>query len=88
MEIFQSTLPCIVRFGQAFPPLLDECVLYLLQFGKIAVCQSAIRKSNTVQLSVPASLGQTAIEGELLIEEIKATYTKLLDDAVLRPRIY
>ncbi|XP_055614252.1 integrator complex subunit 2, partial [Uranotaenia lowii] len=45
IEMFRSVLPCIVRFSEAFPPLLDECILFLMQLGRIVESQTALGRS-------------------------------------------
>lgn len=94
IEMFRAVLPCIVRFAEAFPPLLEESILFLMQLGRIAESQSALGQS----ISLPIlSLNPTARirsqtrqtqYADQLVEEIRETFSKLLDEAVLKPRIY
>lgn len=94
IEMFRSVLPCVVRFGEAFPPLLDECVMFLIQLGRIAESQLALGRSS----SLPAlylgpeakirSQSKRSQYAEKLVNEVKETFNKLLEDAVLNPKIY
>ncbi|XP_062559708.1 integrator complex subunit 2 isoform X1 [Armigeres subalbatus] len=94
VEMFRAVLPCIVRFAEAFPPLLDECIMFLMQLGRIADSQSALGRS----VSLPnlylgpeakvRSHNKRSQYAEKLVDEIKETFSKLLDDAVINPKIY
>ncbi|XP_058821101.1 integrator complex subunit 2 isoform X2 [Topomyia yanbarensis] len=94
IEMFRTILPCIVRFAEAFPPLLDECIMFLLQLGRIAESQSALGRSAslpTLYLGPEAkvrSQSKRSQYAEKLVDEVKETYSNLLDDAVLNPKIY
>lgn len=94
IEMFRAILPCIVRFSEAFPPLLDECIMFLMQLGRIAESQSALGRSAslpTLYLGPEAkvrSQSKRSQYAEKLVDEVKETYSKLLDDAVLNPKIY
>lgn len=94
VEMFRAILPCVVRFAEAFPPLLDDCILFLMQLGRIAESQSALGRSislPTLSLS-PGSRVRVQTRraqcAEKLIEEIQETFSKLLDEAVMKPQIY
>lgn len=89
IEMFRPILPCIIRFSEAFPPLIDECVLLLMQLGRIVESQHALGRSQ----AVPALLGKVGSTNKLktvakLADEIKETFGVMLERAVLEPRIY
>lgn len=42
IEMFRGILPCIIRFAEAFPPLLEDCMLFLQQLGRIAESQASL----------------------------------------------
>lgn len=94
IEMFRAVLPCIVRFAEAFPPLLEECTLFLMQLGRIAESQAAFGRS--VSLSVLSLNANSRIRAEIrqtqyaeeLVEEVRETFSKLLEEAVLKPKIY
>lgn len=94
VEMFRAILPCIVRFAEAFPPLLEDCTLFLMQLGRIADSQAALGRSislPTLSLSPCSRIrAQTrqAQFAENLVEEVRTTFAKLLDEAVLKPKIY
>lgn len=94
IEMFRAVLPCIVRFSEAFPPLLDECIMFLMQLGRIAESQATLGRSAslpTLYLGPEAkvrSQSKRSQYAEKLVDEVKETYSKLLDDAVLNPKIY
>ena len=94
VEMFRAILPCIVRFSEAFPPLLEDCTLFLMQLGRIAESQAALGRTislPTLSLSPCSRIrAQTrqAQYAENLVEEIRQTFANLIEDAVLKPKIY
>ncbi|KFB40539.1 AGAP003033-PA-like protein [Anopheles sinensis] len=94
IEMFRAVLPCIVRFAEAFPPLLDECILFLLQLGRIVQSQSALGRSTSLpslfvgQDCKVRSQSRRLQHAEKLVDEVRDTFAKLLDVAVLSPKIY
>lgn len=94
IEMFRAVLPCIVRFAEAFPPLLDDCLTFLMQLGRIAESHAVLgRKSE----SMPAAIfnrikldehSATAKNAEKLVEEVRETFSKMCTEAVLKPKIY
>lgn len=94
IEMFRAVLPCIVRFSEAFPPLLDDCTQFLMQLGRIAESQAVLgRKTesmpavnfNRIKLDEHAAKTKNA---EKLVEEVRETFEKVCGDAVLKPRIF
>lgn len=94
IEMFRAVLPCIVRFAEAFPPLLDDCTQFLMQLGRIAESQAVLgRKTesmpavnfNRIKLDEHAAKTKNA---EKLVEEVRETFTKVCEEAVLKPRIF
>lgn len=94
IEMFRAVLPCIVRFAEAFPPLLDDCTQFLMQLGRIAESQAVLgRKTesmpavifNRIKLDEHAAKTKNA---EKLVEEVRETFAKVCEDAVLKPRIF
>lgn len=94
VEMFRAILPCIVRFAEAFPPLLEDCILLLLQLGRIAESQASLGRSISLpSLSLsPCSRirvqARRAQQVEKMVAEIQETFSKLLDEAVFKPKIY
>lgn len=92
--MFKAILPCLVRFSEAFPPLIEECISILMQLGRLADAQVSLGRSASVpSLSLsPCSKmhlqSKRASEAEQLLEDIRETFAKLLDEAVLKPKIY
>jgi integrator complex subunit 2 len=88
--MFQAVLPCIVRFGEAFPPLLDDCILFLMQLGRIAESQTSLSRSvsmPTLYFNSGTKLTQhnkKVQSSEKLVAEVAETFSKLLDKAVLK----
>jgi integrator complex subunit 2 len=94
IEMFRAVLPCIVRFAEAFPPLLDDCTQFLMQLGRIAESQAVLgRKTesmpavifNRIKLDEHAARTKNA---EKLVDEVRETFEKVCEDAVLKPKIF
>lgn len=94
VEMFRSILPCLVRFAEAFPPLLEECILILMQLGRLADAQASFQRSSSMpSLSIASSCTRRAqtrdtVKVNFMMDEIRETFSKLLDEAVLKPKIY
>lgn len=94
VEMFRAVLPCIVRFSEAFPPLIEDCILLLMQLGRIAESQASLGRSISLpSLSLsPCSRirvqARRAQQIEKMVEEVQEIFSKLLDDAILKPRVY
>jgi integrator complex subunit 2 len=88
--MFQAVLPCIVRFGEAFPPLLDDCILFLMQLGRIAESQTSLGRSASMPTlyfhsgSRLEQHNQKIQSSTKLVAEVTETFSKLLDKAVLK----
>lgn len=94
IEMFRAILPCIVRFAEAFPPLLDDCSQFLMQLGRIAESQAVLgRKTesmpavifNRIKLDEHTAKTKNA---EKLVEEVRETFALVCEEAVLKPRIF
>lgn len=94
IEMFRSILPSIVRFAEAFPPLIEDCVLLLMQLGRIAESQAALGRSislPTLSLSPCSRIRVQTRRAQCvdkMIDEIRETFSRLLNEAVLKPQIY
>lgn len=94
IEMFRAVLPCIVRFAEAFPPLLDDCTQFLMQLGRIAESQVVLgRKGDAVvnihfnRIKTDDSDSKTR-NAEKLVEEVRLIFLKLCEEAVLKPKIF
>lgn len=94
IEMFRSILPSLVRFAEAFPPLIEECVLILMQLGRLADAQSSLGRSislPSLSLSPCSKIrvqSRKALSVDKMMDEIRETFGNLLDEAVLKPKIY
>lgn len=94
IEMFRAVLPCVVRFAEAFPPLIEDCVIFLMQLGRIAQSQASLGRTSsipTLSLSPNSRIRAQTRQAQLaekLVEEVRETFSKLLDDAVLKRKIY
>lgn len=94
IEMFRTILPCIVRFSEAFPPLLDDCVQFLQQLGRIAESQAVLgRKTESIPTIIfnRFKLDEYSLKtknAEKLVEEVRETFAKVCEEAVLKPKIF
>lgn len=94
VEMFRSIMPCLVRFAEAFPPLVEECMLILMQLGRLADAHGSFQRSNSMPShSIGSGNRKRAqarddVKVNLMMDEIRATFSKLLDEAVFKPKIY
>ncbi|XP_053695258.1 integrator complex subunit 2 isoform X2 [Sabethes cyaneus] len=94
IEMFRTVLPSIARFAEAFPPLIEECIMFLLQLGRIAQSQSALGRSAslpTLYLGPEAkvrSQSKRSQYAQLLVDDVKEAYKKIIDESVLHPKVY
>lgn len=94
IEMFRTILPCIVRFAEAFPPLLDDCIQFLQQLGRIAESQAVLGRKTE---SIPSIIfdrykldeySMRTKSAEKLLEEVRETFVKICEEAVLKPKIF
>lgn len=94
IEMFRTILPCIVRFSEAFPPLLDDCIQFLQQLGRIAESQAVLgRKTESIPTIIfnRFKLDEYSVKtknAEKLVEEVRETFAKVCEEAVLKPKIF
>lgn len=94
IEMFRAVLPSLVRFGEAFPPLIEECIMILMQLGRLADAQGSLRRSislPSLSLSPCSKIrvqSRKALSVDKMMDEIRDTFGKLLDEAILKPKIY
>lgn len=99
--LFAPTLPSLVRFCKAFPPLIEDVIGLLLQYGRICVSESCL--SNVTS---PRNFDMSTNDGGNLMEEvdellkkmgpeknqlavqIRKTFCAILENSVLERRIY
>lgn len=84
-DIFRATLSSVVRIAQAFPPLIDDCIMYLLQLGRIVHSQVALGRANRLPqaIHIEATSSYNAVmETERLLEEVQRTFKELTQTVV------
>lgn len=74
-----------MRFARAFPPLIDDCIMYLLQLGRIVHSQVALGRANrlpqTIHIEATAPYN-AVLETEMLFEEVQQTFRELTETVV------
>ncbi len=123
--IYPPVLPALVRFCKAFPPLLDDVVGLLLQYGRIVASESSLKSAEVTSQMVsptkvleanghaPTQNGCHLMNGhdgllngsitktkdieamikslpaeDVLTNQIRNTFTAILDNSVLEKRLY
>lgn len=96
-ELFPSVLDALSRFCKAFPPLIEDVVSLLLQYGKIVVSQSSLQgysspKNFDLKLDVfdeksaPSKDGKFSV-GEEMFKEFQAMSKSLPSDSPLTSQV-
>eukprot|EP00094_Tigriopus_californicus_P007823 TCALIF_07534-PA protein Name:"Similar to Ints2 Integrator complex subunit 2 (Mus musculus)" AED:0.04 eAED:0.04 QI:98/0.83/0.85/1/1/1/7/109/1177 len=96
-ELFPSVLDALPRFCKAFPPLIEDVVSLLLQYGKIVVSQSSLQgysspKNFDLKLDVfdeksaPSKDGKFSV-GEEMLKEFQAMSKSLPSDSPLTSQV-
>lgn len=95
IEMFRSTLPVIPRFAEAFPILVDECINFLMQLGRILHTQKALGRNSfpIPPLALhPGSKSKTkamyAQYSDDLLLEVRQTFLDVLLKTISNIRIY
>lgn len=95
IEMFRSTLPVIPRFAEAFPILVDECINFLMQLGRILHTQTALGRNSfpIPPLALhPGSKSKTkamyAQYSDDLFLEVRQTFLDVLLKTISTIRIY
>ena len=100
-QLFPSVLPSFVRFCKAFPPLMEDVVGLLLQYGRICASEASRRPLNDNGLSSPRHLMTSTdlvcngyeldIEAKAMLtvpREVSETFASILRQTVLERRLY
>lgn len=72
VSLFMPILPALTRIGFAFPPLVDGAIDLLVQLGRVSSAQAALGDKSA----------------EILCQEVNATFSCLLQKAVLQSNVY
>ncbi|KAL7289015.1 hypothetical protein TKK_0016972 [Trichogramma kaykai] len=72
ISLFMPILPALTRIGFAFPPLVDGAIDLLVQLGRVSTAQAAFGDR----------------EAKKLCQEVNATFSQLLQKAVLQSNVY
>lgn len=95
VELFQPTLPALVRICEAFPPLVDDVISLLTQLGRISMSEASRSTFACLTLdegynSDPHYLDSDRhnVTSDCLIGEIQHAFEQILERAVLKVKIY
>lgn len=72
VSLFMPILPALTRISFAFPPLVDSAIDLLVQLGRVSSAQAALGDDSA----------------EVLCQEVNATFSNLLQKAVLQANVY
>ncbi|XP_065348330.1 integrator complex subunit 2 [Cloeon dipterum] len=85
-QFYAQTLGALVRFSQAFPPLMEEIMNFLQQLGRVEISQGALTGH-----SCKRGPGRSAVvpqDNFCLCQEIEDTFEQIMGKAVLSSTIY
>ena len=97
-QLFPPVLPAFVRFCKAFPPLMEDVVGLLLQYGRICASEDSLQP-----LTINGGLSPDLVNGlnsftaadpkekyrlESLPQQVQDTFAAILDNSVLEKRLY
>ncbi|XP_055840595.1 integrator complex subunit 2 isoform X2 [Episyrphus balteatus] len=95
VEMFNKILPAIVRFSEAFPVLLDDCISFLIQAGRSLYSRDNLGRdaSCTALLPLQTSSKSTsnlrnAQSTKKLVLAVEQSFSNLMDDAVSQVELY
>ncbi|XP_065215851.1 integrator complex subunit 2 [Planococcus citri] len=97
-ELFVNTLPAFARICEAFPPLIEDTIILLIQLGKISISETAL-KGGSVSLSMTASLDDGYLSdgsnsscvlksNDCLYKGVEEVFALIISKAVLKHKIY
>lgn len=69
-ELFPTILPSLVRICTAFPPLTEDVIRLLMQYGKVCVSETCLSKVSSV-----SKRGQ--------IDRIRTTFSLIVSKAMM-----
>ena len=97
-QLFPPVLPAFVRFCKAFPPLMEDVVGLLLQYGRICASEDSLQPPLTINGGLSPDLvnGLNSITSdpkerqrlESLPQQVQDTFAAILDNSVLEKRLY
>ena len=97
-QLFPPVLPAFVRFCKAFPPLMEDVVGLLLQYGRICASEDSLQPPLTINGGLSPDLvnGMNSITSdpkerqrlESLPQQVQDTFAAILDNSVLEKRLY
>ena len=100
-QLFPPVLPAFVRFCKAFPPLMEDVVGLLLQYGRICASEDSLQPLtinggglspdlvNGLNSSMAASADPKERHRlESLPQQVQDTFAAILDNSVLEKRLY
>jgi integrator complex subunit 2 len=85
-SFFAQTLGALVRFSQAFPPLLEEVLVLLQQLGRVEMSQGALTGHSCKR--GPGRTVGVPQDNVCLCQEVEETFEKIMAKAVLSQNIY
>ena len=92
--LFEPTLPSMVRFCKAFPPLIEDVTGLMLQYGRVCISEASLSHTaspKNVDLSIEEDLrGILSKEDStsVLAARIQSVFSAILENSVLEKRTY
>lgn len=95
VEMFTKVLPAIVRFSQAFPVLLDDCITFLMQVGRSVYSRDTLgRDASCMNLlplqtsSKPVTSSNNVLSTKKLVNTVEQSFSSIIYEAVSQVELY
>ncbi|CAG9832502.1 unnamed protein product [Diabrotica balteata] len=86
VKLFKPVLPALVRISEAFPPLTEDILNLLMQLAR--VCESQASLASHFDAHLGKSLEIASQESAELCDLTQRTFSEILDQAVLKAKVY
>lgn len=90
-ELISPVLPSLVRFCKAFPPLTEDVVGLLMQYGRICVSESCLETFPMSKIAGFESFSPKDfrdLNDSDLSAKILATFSDIIENGVLEQRLF
>lgn len=95
IEMFNKVLPAIVRFSEAFPVLLDDCINFLMQAGRSLFSRENLGKDTSCIQILPLQTSSKPVSNitnvqctKKLVITIEESFSSLVNEAVSKLELY
>ncbi|XP_055912059.1 integrator complex subunit 2 [Eupeodes corollae] len=95
VEMFSKILPAIVRFSEAFPVLLDDCISFLMQAGRSLYSRDTLGRDASCMALLPLQTSSKSLSNlknsqgaKKLVSAVENSFSSLIDEAISQVELY